>query len=63
MEFHVMEITPNYNILLGRAWIHPIRAIPSSLNQKIKIPWKRGIVIVLGDGEILAPYVDLKGTK
>ena len=24
VEFHVMEITPNYNLLLGRAWFHPI---------------------------------------
>ena len=30
MKFHVMDITPNYNLLLGRAWLHPIRAIPSS---------------------------------
>ena len=37
-EFHVMDITPNYNLLLGRAWLHPIGAIPSSLRQKMKIP-------------------------
>ena len=24
VEFHVMEITPNYNLLLGRSWFHPI---------------------------------------
>ena len=50
-----MDITPNYNLLLGRAWLHPSGAIPSSLHQKIKIPWKGGIAVVLGDGEILAP--------
>ena len=22
VEFHVMDITPNYNLLLGRAWLH-----------------------------------------
>ena len=31
VEFHMMDITPNYNLLLGRAWLHPIGAIPSSL--------------------------------
>ena len=35
-------------------------AIPSSLHQKMKIPWKGGIAIVLGDGEILAPYYGLE---
>ena len=40
VEFHVMEITPNYNLLLGRVWLHPIGAIPSTLHQKMKIPWK-----------------------
>ena len=54
LEFHVMDITPNYNLLLGRAWLHPIGAIPSSLHQRMKIPWKGGIAVMLGDGEILA---------
>ena len=40
VEFHVMDITPNYNLLLGRAWLHLNGAIPSSLHQKMKIPWK-----------------------
>ena len=55
VEFHVMDITPNFNLLLGRAWPHPIRDIPSSLHQKMKIPWKGRIVVVIGDGEILDP--------
>ena len=40
VEFHVMDITPKYNLLLGRAWLHPNGAILSSLHQKMKIPWK-----------------------
>ena len=58
--FHIMEITPNYNLLLGRAWLHPIGAIPSSLHQRMKIPWKGGIAVMLSDGEILAPICGLK---
>jgi len=58
--FHVMDITLNYNLLLGRAWLHLIGAIPSTLHQKMKIPWKGGIAVVLGDGEILAPIRDLE---
>ena len=60
VEFHVMDITPNYNLLLGRAWLYLIGLIPSTLHQKMKIPWKWGIAIVLGDGEILAPVFGLK---
>ena len=60
MEFHVMDITSNYNLLLGRAWLHPLGAIPSTLRQKMKISWKGGIDVVLGDGEILAPVCGLK---
>ena len=40
VEFHVMDITPNYNLLLGRASLHPNGAIPFSLHQKMKILWK-----------------------
>jgi len=49
-----MDITLNYNLLLGKAWLHPNGAIPSLLHRKMKIPWKRGIAIVLRDSEILA---------
>ena len=38
VEFHVMDITPNYNLLVGRAWIHPIGPVPSSLHQKNEDP-------------------------
>ena len=60
VEFHVMDITPSYNLLLGRAWIYPIGTIPSSLHQKMKIPWMGGIAVVLGDGEILASVCGLE---
>ena len=59
-EFHVMDITLNYNLLLGRAWLHPIGAIPSSLHQKMKIPWKGGIAVVLSDGQVLTPICGLE---
>ena len=55
-----MDITPNYNLLLGRAWFHPTGVIPSILHQKMKIPRKGGIVVVVGDGEVLAPVCGLE---
>ena len=62
MKFHVMKITPNYKLLLGRALLHPIRAILTSLHQKMKISWNGGIVVVLSDGEILVPVYGLEET-
>ena len=32
VEFHMMDITPNYNLLLRRVWLHPIGVVPSSLH-------------------------------
>ena len=55
-----MDITPNYSLLLERAWLHLVGAIPSTLHRKIKIPWKEGIAIVFGDGKILAPVCGIK---
>lgn len=55
MDFQVMDITPSYNLFLGREWLHPIGAIPSTLHHKLKIQWKGGVVVIHGDGEILAP--------
>ena len=60
VELHVMDITRNYNLLLGRAWLHPIGGIPSSLHQKMKILWKGGIAMIISDSEILAPVYGLK---
>ena len=28
VEFHIMDITPNYNLILGRAWLHLLRIFP-----------------------------------
>ena len=32
VEFHLMDITPNYSLFLGRAQLHPIGDIPSTLH-------------------------------
>ena len=53
--FHVLEITTSYNLLLGRAWMHPLGILPSIVHQKLKLPWKGGVLTILGDKEISAP--------
>ena len=34
--FQVWRIPTSFNMLLGRPWIHRVRAIPSSFHQKVK---------------------------
>ena len=36
-------------MLLGRPWIHDIKAVPSSLYQKVRFPHKGAIVTIYGD--------------
>lgn len=33
-KFKVLDISPCFNLLLDRSWIHSIEAVPSSLYQK-----------------------------
>ena len=34
VEFHVMDITSNYNLLLGKAWLHPNGATPPRYTKR-----------------------------
>ncbi|XP_019255169.1 PREDICTED: uncharacterized protein LOC109233760 [Nicotiana attenuata] len=47
--FHIMNQATAYNAIVGRPWIHPMRAIPSSLYQVIKFPTPWGIFIIRGE--------------
>ncbi|XP_060210541.1 uncharacterized protein LOC132637477 [Lycium barbarum] len=56
-EFQVMAITANYNMLLGRPWIHSAGAVPSSLHQAIKFEWEgREIVAAAKRDTQMHPY-------
>ncbi|XP_074356281.1 uncharacterized protein LOC141695980 [Apium graveolens] len=37
-KFLVIDAGSTYNIILGRSWIHDMRAIPSTVHQVIKFP-------------------------
>ena len=47
--FHVVNVPPTYNLLLGCTWIHNANVVPSTLHQCIK--WSKGgmITTVLGE--------------
>ncbi|KAK5785311.1 hypothetical protein PVK06_039883 [Gossypium arboreum] len=65
VEFQVMDITPSYNCLLGRPWIHSAGAVPSSLYQKVKFIMDGCLVTVEGEEDIVAsisadaPYLEV----
>ena len=43
VEFHVMDITPNYNLLLGKAWLHPNGVIPPYYTKRQRFHGKEGL--------------------
>lgn len=50
--FMVIALKANYNLLLGRLWIHGINAIPSSLYQRISIWRNDGIMESIEEDQI-----------
>ena len=64
VEFQVIDISPSYNCLLGRPWIHIVGAVPSILHQKIKFIIERQLVFIAAKEDMIAatssrtPYVE-----
>ena len=48
-EFIVIQAPSPYNAIMGRSWLHKMRAIPSNLHQKLRFPTKDGIMEISGD--------------
>ena len=65
--FHILDIEPNYTMLLGRPWIHMAGAVPSTLHQKVKFIANGRLIVVKGEEPMLVstiegfPYVEQKG--
>ena len=64
VKFQVMDISPFYNYLLGRPWIHIAGAVPSTLHQKIKFVTKGQWVCIVAEEDVIAatssraPYIE-----
>ena len=60
-----MDISPSYNCLLGRPWIHIARVVPSTLHQKIKFVIEGQLVSIAVKNDMIAatslgtPYVEI----
>nr|XP_016498834.1 PREDICTED: uncharacterized protein LOC107817503 [Nicotiana tabacum] len=51
-KFHVIEGAIRYNALIGRPWIHNLRAVSSTLHQMIKFPVEEGVKTVYGEQRV-----------
>jgi len=49
--FMVVPSRANFNVLLGREWIHGVGAVPSTLHQRITIWREDGLVENIEDGQ------------
>ena len=49
MEFQVIDISSSFNLFLVHAWLHEVRALPSSLHKKLKILFDRDVIVIEGD--------------
>ena len=57
MEFIVVQAPSPYNAIMGRSWLHKMRAIPSNLHQKLRFPTKDGVMEINGDQVAAKQYV------
>lgn len=48
-HFLLVDAISSYNLIIGRPWIHQMRAVPSSYHQTLKFPTKWGIKEIKGD--------------
>ena len=64
VEFQVMDISPSYNCLLRRPWIHIAGVVPSTLYQKIKFVTEGQLISIAVEEDMIVatlsgtPYVE-----
>ena len=48
-KFIVVKTSSPYNSIMGHDWLHRMKAIPSTLHQKLRFPTKDGVMELNGD--------------
>ncbi|XP_074315147.1 uncharacterized protein LOC141651327 [Silene latifolia] len=51
-KFGVLDCLSSYNAILGRQWIHNVKAVPSTYHQCIKVPADWGIATIKGEHKV-----------
>uniref|UniRef100_A0A2N9HTD2 Integrase catalytic domain-containing protein n=1 Tax=Fagus sylvatica TaxID=28930 RepID=A0A2N9HTD2_FAGSY len=66
-EFIVIHGFSPYNAIMGRDWLHWMKAVPSTLHQKLRFPTEDGIMEVNGDQvaakQCVLAAINRKGTN
>ncbi|XP_019261572.1 PREDICTED: uncharacterized protein LOC109239459 [Nicotiana attenuata] len=57
--FRIIDQDTTYNAIIGRPWIHSMKAIPSSLYQVIKFPTPLGIFSIRGEQRTSREYYNI----
>ena len=52
VTFIVVRSFLPYTTILGRPWIHAMKAIPSTLHVKVKFPTEYGVAVVRGNQRV-----------
>ena len=55
VDFHVLEVPATFNLLLGRPWLHQVKAVSSTLHLMVKYPHGKEVAIVFGNSSIHPP--------
>lgn len=48
-KFLIIDGDSTYNIIMGRPWLHDLKAVPSTYHQVLKFPTSWGVEKILGD--------------
>ena len=49
LEFYILNLKPNFNLLLGCLWLHKRQVIPLTLQRLIKFRWGDGVIVVMAE--------------
>ena len=54
VDFLVVDVPSQYNVIMGRTWLHGMEAVPSTHHQKLKFPLENqsgrtSVITVRGD--------------
>ena len=52
VAFIVANSFSPYTAILGRPWIHAMRAVPSTLHVKVEFPTEKGMTMVRGSQQV-----------
>lgn len=55
-KFLIIDGDSTYNIIVGRSWIHDLKAVPLTYHQVIKFPTPWGVQKILGDHTTTREY-------